>query len=326
MEEESKLMNKWIKCFIGLIFLGIPIGYIVYILLYYFIPYLWNILLIWDTIEYGNDYTHLFFDMEHLAQFGDSFGLFTSIFTLIGIGLLFYSILIQREELKNMVKEAKTQRFDDKFFQMIGLLNDIVDKLEIEISKKIYSKKDVFEQLLKEMRIRGVYKNDETEVIKFWKKYFSEYSAFEDDRDTTLKYFFINFYQILKYIDDEKNINNIGNDEKQAYAKILKAQLTKDMLILLCYHAIGIIHHSGDNYKTLIERYGMLRHLSPQHLDKNEDTNKDTDKLILFCYKEEAFVENEGLEETITNIEIPNKEKYKKELLRRIKEKDFDFN
>ena len=309
-------MNKyiWTIRLLGILF----IGYILYL----FIRYLFNVLIIWDKIEYGNDYTHLFFDIEHLAQFGDSFGLFTSLFTLIGIGLLFYSILIQREELKNMVKEAKTQRFDDKFFQMIGLLNDIVDKLEIEISKKIYSKKDVFEQLLKEMRIRGVYKNDETEVIKFWKKYFTEYSAFEDYRDTTLKYFFINFYQILKYIDDEKNINNIGDDEKQAYAKILKAQLTKDMLILLCYHAIGIIHHSGDNYKKLIEKYSMLRHLSPQHLHKN----KDTDKLILYFYEKEAFVENEVLEDTITNIQIPNKENYKKELLRRIKEKDFDFN
>ena len=56
-----------------------------------------------------------------------------------------YSIYIQKKEIKEIKDEMKKQKFDNNFFQMIELLNNVIDNLEVE---KV-SKKEVFAHLYK---------------------------------------------------------------------------------------------------------------------------------------------------------------------------------
>jgi hypothetical protein len=73
---------------------------------------------------------------ETQGQFGDKFGAVNSLFSGFAFAAIIFTIILQNRELshtkqamQDQSQTANSQRFDTTFFQLIGLHNDITDKL-----------------------------------------------------------------------------------------------------------------------------------------------------------------------------------------------------
>lgn len=83
--------------------------------------------------------------LEHLGIFGDSFNVLTSLFTGLAFAGVIISVILQTQELKEARDEFKGQKealevqnielsiqsFDNKFFQMLNLFNNILNNLKM---------------------------------------------------------------------------------------------------------------------------------------------------------------------------------------------------
>ncbi len=245
--------------------------------------------------------------LGNLGIFGDSFNVLTSLFTGLAFAGVVISVILQTQELKEAREEFKGQKealenqeFDNKFFQMLNLFNNIINNLEYKIKPtNIIKGKQIFPILKKKLEEK--IKPDSYEIEEDTYKHFkSVFKEFNNDFDISFKYYFINLYQILKYID--KNSNSI--EEAKEYTNIVRAQLSKNELVLLFYNAIGVIDFSKDKYKILVEKYAFFEHLRYEDIadiiyehDHKHNNNNNLVDLLLKEYNKSAFGENDFIKE-----------------------------
>jgi hypothetical protein len=101
------------------------------------IVYAWIVLDISSPVELTS--------LEKTGAFGDSFGIITALFSGLAFAGIVYTILLQKEELglqrkeleltqevlEKQVEVAQHQNFENTFFQMLRLFNDIVTDMDI---------------------------------------------------------------------------------------------------------------------------------------------------------------------------------------------------
>lgn len=261
-------------------------------------------------------------DFNKMGEWGDFFGgVLNPILTFLTFMGLLITIIIQQKELKESRKEFNGQKialekqqeemtiqsFDNKFFQMLNTFNKTTDSLNGKINSVECQGKKVFKELIiilkKEIQHRlsmSQYekKPDVNKIVYF----FEVFDSFNNSYDTTFKYYFINLYQLIKFIDND--IPYKGS-EKNKYAKkytnIIRAQLSKNELVLLAYNAIGIIEFCGDDYKKLIEKYSFFEHLRYDDFN-NEAYILSIVNSILIQYESEAFGKNDAIIKQIEKI------------------------
>jgi len=246
-------------------------------------------------------------NLSNLGQFGDSFNILTSLFTGLAFAGVIISVRLQKEELIKVSNEMVSQSFDNKFFQMLNLFNSLIDSFmdkqvspistpkhngELEREIIVYEKREVLKVLKSNFEYKKIMSRDNFQI---------EFEKFNQQYDTTFKFYFINLYQILKYIDRQfdKDINSAKN-----YTNIVRAQLSKDELVLLFYNAIGVIPFSGKNYKKLVEKYAFFEHLTYEDLNPNRD--RDIVDILLKEYHVSAFGKNENLKTKVLELQENN--------------------
>ncbi len=260
--------------------------------------------------------------LGNMGVFGDSFNVLTSLFTGLAFAGVIVSVILQTTELKDarvefrrQAKALEMQQLDNKFFQMLNELNNLIGRLKDESGNGITGHA-VFEKLFNSLSVEFVENGKEEFQKKF--EYFNNYN------DKTFKYYFINLYQIINYID--KNVQTRPNvtleEEEDAkklakeYINIIRAQQTKIQLKLLFLNGIGVIEFCGDNgdrYKKLIEKYALFEHIRYQDLlsgktvykSNGRVTNPETElknelhkkviDALLIQYEKEAFGNNSNL-------------------------------
>jgi hypothetical protein len=264
------------------------------------------------------------------GEWGDFFGgVLNPILTFLTFMGLLITIILQQSELKQSREEFKGQKeslenqeFDNKFFQMLNLLNNINDRLVVNIKKEDLKGKDVFEYLKEKLyhNINTQYTqhlyenslyNEFEENVKYNSLYEDKFSYFKNEfnefnnkYDTTFKYYFINLYQILKYIDTYCH----NTKEAKEYTNMIRAQLTKNALILLAYNAIGVQNFTTNQYQLLVEKYEFFEHLRYDDFCENSNIIEIVNS-ILAQYDDKAFGNNIDLIEKIRDV----KEHYIKE-------------
>ncbi len=236
----------------------------------------------------------------NFGTFGDFFGgVLNPILTFLTFMGLLITIILQQKELKQSRKEfqgqkesLENQEFDNKFFQMLNLLNNISDRLAVNIKNDDLDGKNIFEYLKEKLHndIYYLYDQDLTnnslQEDKFL--YFQKgFNKFNNTYDTTFKYYFINLYQLLKYIDTYSN-NEV---EAKEYTNMIRAQLTKNALILLAYNAIGVKNFTTNQYQLLVEKYAFFEHLRYDDFCENENIINIINT-ILSEYDDKAFGKN----------------------------------
>lgn len=220
-------------------------------------------------------------DFQKFGVFGDSFGAVNALFSGLAFTGLFYAILLQRRELELQRKELKDTRevlqsqkleaekqnatlaqqtFDNTFFQLLRLHNDIVSAIELRKSSdstqiiakgrkcfKIFY--DYLENAYTNMTV-GMPANNQQELLQRIEK---AYSFFFLEYEREVGHYFRSLYNIVKYVDT----SHIKDEDKRIYTNLVRAQLSSNELKLLLYNCLSSL--GKEKFKPLVERYSLLK-------------------------------------------------------------------
>lgn len=191
------------------------------------------------------------------GTFGDSFGFLTALFSALAFGALVITLWQQQEELELTREELKKsanalleqsknlqqQNFENTFFNMLNLHNDIADEASKYLNiKHLYSyTQDSMGGLVRKKQ-NGVEKLSLDAYLKFY-----EFNA------TKIGHYFRNIYQILKFIKYSKVSN------QKFYTNILRAQFSTTELNFLFFHCLS--NYGKEKFKPLLEEYEFFEPL-----------------------------------------------------------------
>ena len=230
--------------------------------------------------------------------FGDKFGAVNSLFSGLAFAGLIITLLFQKEELQLQRKELehtrnelkaqklefqeqnktmKRQRFENTFFNMLSLQQEIVANFSCVNNK--YNGREVFKHIYINAGIsyRGL--NNGIKVIL--KKYgLTAYSNIPEI--TRFDHYFRHLYHIFKYIDTS---DLIEDKERYEYASIVRSQLSDYELVMLFYNCLTQKDNEieENKFKPLIEKYAIFNNLRKDLLANKEDLNE---------YKDGAYKKN----------------------------------
>ena len=238
-----------------------------------------------------------FIEESNRGVFGDKFGAINSFFSGLAVAGLIYTIYLQKEELRlqreelrqtrnEMIRHTKEfneqnktlqiQRFENTFFNMMKMLQEIIQGLSVSILKQIEKKdfdlsgkphkyikaeeilcqgRQVFEETYKNanvclmgvVRAKGIEGYNETDAVSLYDHYF--------------RY----LYRIMKFVDTSFFDKF---EDQYKYMAMLRGQLSKYELIWLYYN--GLSENGESKMKPLIEKYAMLKNLRKELIVETE--------------------------------------------------------
>ncbi len=238
---------------------------------------------------------------EERGQFGDQFGSVNALFSGLAFAGLIFTIFLQkkelayqreeltqtREELKGQKeqleeqnKTLRIQRFENTFFKMMELQQQIVndltttvyDKENRETREYTFQGRNLFYYFFNEAKFyinvnRQTHKVDGfREVLKY--KGFSEYDNFFVT--SYFDHYFRHLYRILKFI--KQNEDWLTFEEQYKYSSILRATLSRFELVWLFYN--GISDNGYEKLKPLMEDYSLLKNIRPNLLSLCKENNQ----------------------------------------------------
>ncbi len=207
------------------------------------------------------------------GTFGDMFGASNALFTGLSFTCIIITIILQNKQINESKKEMfdqnanfQIQMFENTFFNLINIQHQFISTMNsseetssdgIVVEKK-YTGRGVFLDMF------GVlYAKINSEGDNFEK----EYDFYYENLNYHLDHYFNNFFQIITFVEQSEIIL-----KKRKYLEILRAQLSEHEILMLFYHAL---YKKDLDYKSLLEKYGMLANLNqtlvPQNLINKYD-------------------------------------------------------
>ncbi|CAD0220328.1 putative phage abortive infection protein [Chryseobacterium sp. JV274] len=226
---------------------------------------------------------------DYQGLFGDMFGASNALFTGLSFVGVIIAILLQRQELQLQRNELeltrkemeqtrdefvtqnytlKLQQFENTFFQMLKMLNDIVKRQKYYERDQFFGGEEVFDIIFKnyysakhnyvatklelddleafydETRVKSEFKNlSKTEILTIYR----ESSQLMDKK---LIPYFSHINSMLKLLSDSEIKN------KEVYSSILKSQLNDSELRFIFFKCV-----TGDvwnEFSTNIQKFGIL--------------------------------------------------------------------
>lgn len=188
---------------------------------------------------------------ESAADYGQQFGAVSAFFSGLAFLGVAIAILFQRSELETAKDQFKQQTFENTFFQLLRLHNDIVESMSVFSSGQTWIEgrrcfREFFNILSGHILHQPVGRAPE-EAIK------QGYAQFHNQYQDQVGHYFRNLYHIMKFIEDGKAVN------PRFYAALVKAQLSSHELLLLFYDCLSDLGRK--KFKPLVEQFGLLEHL-----------------------------------------------------------------
>lgn len=230
------------------------------------------------------------------GTFGDMFGAVNALFSGLAFAGVIIAIFLQRKELEFQREELELtrgefekqteefekqndnlniQRFENTFFNMLDLLNEIVRNIT-SIDGNGQKAFRVFRKDWKPKRGPG----DANPYERYSR--FNEVSKREKVtvmriliNKQHLEQYFRVIYTTLKFIEESKLIYK----DKKRYSNILRSQLSNDELFFLGYNCI--IEKGFIPFKMLLEKYTFLKHL-PQNEKDYLIQQEEGDNIIFY--------------------------------------------
>lgn len=192
--------------------------------------------------------------IDGLGTFGDFFGGTTvGLFNLSSILLVLTAVIMQRKELEQtrneFVQTNKTlikQQFDNTFFNMINLHNEIVKGLKIADYEGKYALSYLNLRMKQQYSTHEMMniKSEKKRLLLIYKDFYEQYY---------FGHYFRNMYRIMKFIDQQDK--ELTTDERKNYIGILRAQLSTGELLLIFYNALS---DRGEKFRKLILKYDFF--------------------------------------------------------------------
>ncbi|MEO6053065.1 MAG: putative phage abortive infection protein [Chthoniobacterales bacterium] len=222
---------------------------------------------------------------ERLGQFGDTFGALNSLISGLAFLGVLYSLALQQKEIQQSVDDTKIliareekRAFEETFFNLLKVFNNLVANLPDHGSSLTWIATDM-ENLVRHSILTTPSLIADRE--KLLHSIQLNYDKLFRDHENVLGQYFSMAYHMFRFIHREKAINAYT---KKTYADIFRAQLSIPELTLLFFNGL---HPQGENFKDLIPRYAILKHIKHQ-----ADKWKLTD-----LYPDSAYIDTEACED-----------------------------
>jgi len=237
-------------------------------------------------------YLNLFLLKDHIAKgaindrgtFGDMFGAANALFSGLAFAGIIWTILLQRNELRLQREESqssrdeaieqnktlKLQRFENTFFNMLNLQNEIVKNLKFkqlegrqvidEAQKMLFSyinwenyqkahnttskppeNETLYNVPVTSSNARTIL--DATYHVKFYNNFSSNFNHYHR-----------HLYHIFKFI----YFSGLALSEKNFYASLTRAQLSQGELYLIAFNIL-IEDYGKPNFLYLVREYDVLQ-------------------------------------------------------------------
>lgn len=233
-----------------------------------------------------------FVPIDERGVFGDKFGAINSLFSGLAFAGLIVTLLFQKQELQLQRKELehtrnelnaqklefqeqnktmKRQRFENTFFNMLSLQQEIVANFSCVNNK--YNGREVFKHIYINAVISYRGRNNGIKVIL--KKY--GLTAYSDILEITrFDHYFRHLYHIFKYINES---DLIEDKERYEYASMVCSQLSDYELVMLFYNCLAQKDNGVEEnkFKSLIEKYAIFNNLRKDLLAKEEHLEEYND-------------------------------------------------
>lgn len=213
-------------------------------------------------------------------ELGDFIGGITTPFLSIAAFILLYlTYSSQKKELQesrvillNQNELITKQQFENTFFNLINLHNQIVSQIDTIHIRRTQSGKgtteekttingrDCFVRFYENFRNLhyDLSKNHSTLKTPIYtdKGDFIDaaYVEFFRNRESDLGHYFRNLYHIVKFVDRSDVLN------KKEYTNILRAQLSTGELLLLYFNCLS--RYGKNKFKPLVEKYSLLKNIA----------------------------------------------------------------
>ena len=209
--------------------------------------------------------------LENTGQLGDSFGIFNSLFSGFAFIALVITIRLQQKDMRDSKIEVQKQNFENTFFNLIKIHNDLVANFrEINIIDNkdkhfMYGGEAIsfFLDNFKKGGFTGFYEVDEKRENKKINKMQRNKDPMMSEMNIKLKLGRKN----LKFIETIcsslnliKRTSFLDDIDKKFYLETLLSQISDEELILIFYY----IHGIKNDMKSIIEEYHFF-----QNIDKD---------------------------------------------------------
>lgn len=247
-------------------------------------------------------------ECDDRGTFGDKFGAVNALFSGLAFAGLIVTLLYQKEELKlqreelaqtreelkgqreefeEQNKTMKRQRFENTFFNMLSLQQEIVANLsydEVErvmdfsnplknnVKHTIYNGRTIFREMYLNLTV-SIPGNHSYMGIKRAIEA-NDYGVYSYISSTTrFDHYFRHLYRIFKYVDSTELIED---NERYDYACIVRSQLSDYELVILFYNCLT--SNGRAKFKPLIEKYSIFNNLRKELLAKREHKKEYSEK------------------------------------------------
>lgn len=222
----------------------------------------------------------ILYPLQDRGTIGDMFGAVNALFSGLAFACLIYTVWLQRIELQLQRRELtltrtelegqklqlaaqnetlRKQNFEDTFFQLLRMHNDILNAIDLVGGDKTTTHgRDCFAVFSRRyyktlVRYRGAHPNEpELESIRgAYREFFAEHQG-------ELGHYFRSLYNIVKFV------KHSSVEDKRLYTNLIRAQLSNQELLLLFYN--GLSEYGSEKFKPLIEEFGLLKSLPREAL------------------------------------------------------------
>jgi hypothetical protein len=214
--------------------------------------------------------------------FGDMFGAVNALFAGLAFVGFLYTILLQRADLKlqrhehdlaraEMVAQReqlvlqnatlRLQSFENTFFQLLRLQNDIVNAIDLtraDTGEVTVKGRDCFRVFFASFCARWSEALPQDAGPTTLDRIRRTYLNFSAEIEAEAGHYFMTLYNILKYVDSS------DVEHKKRYTNLVRAQLSSYEVALLFYTCLS--ERGAAKFKPLIERYAMLKMLPRNEL------------------------------------------------------------
>lgn len=201
------------------------------------------------------------YSIEKAGMFGDSFGFLTSVFSGLAFAGVIWTVLSQREELDITRRELKVQGFDNAYFQMLRLHNQIVDGIGVALAIKGRNTFVHFKQYLEDTYNRLKTDNSDTSESELLAVAYDQYW---EKNQCHLGHYFRVLYNILRFLKER----DVKKDDY--HAKLLRAQLSDQELYVIFYNCL---YKHGNNFVAYAVEYQLFDNLGAEYLLSKDHKN-----------------------------------------------------
>jgi uncharacterized membrane protein len=194
------------------------------------------------------------------ASIGDTFGAVNALFAGLAFVAVVITLYLQSQTIKDTREEQEQQSFENKFFQLLRIHNDIIEGIEKSdktrygniIVKGRQRLKEIFDSFIND--INGEYNANPSIDAK--KTILKVFEAHFKKNEHELAHYFRNVYHIIAFIDRSLLVD----EKKWEFIKLFRAQLSSHELLLIFYNGIWYKEGKG-KFKPLMEKFALFEHM-----------------------------------------------------------------